>query len=266
MAIVTTDNKHYKNIANKIREKIVETENVFPNEMADKVEEVYQRGMTDGAKSEYDRFWDNIQENGKQMNYRYTFTNWNDRLFYPKYNLNMGTYSEGTFWGNRVLDLVERLKECGVTLDTTSVMDFGSMFAATYTKHIPVISTISATRLGNVFQNSNAVTIDKIIFKTDGSQAISNTFITGCAYLENIIIEGVIGANFNIHESPKLTKESITSIVDALSVTTVNLTLKLSLTAVNNAFETSTGLADGSTSQEWLDLVATKPNWTISLA
>ena len=35
--------------------------------------------------------------------------------------------------------------------------------------------------------------------------------------------------------------------------------------AVNIAFETSAGAGDGSTSAEWLALVATKTNWTISL-
>lgn len=63
----------------------------------------------------------------------------------------------------------------------------------------------------------------------------------------------------------KLSKPSITSIINCLSTTTSGLTVTLSKTAVNNAFETSEGVADGSTSQEWLNLVATKTNWTISL-
>jgi hypothetical protein len=52
MAIVTTDNKHYTNIADKIREKTNGTDIIFPNEMADKVDDVYQKGVADGKKAE----------------------------------------------------------------------------------------------------------------------------------------------------------------------------------------------------------------------
>ena len=70
---------------------------------------------------------------------------------------------------------------------------------------------------------------------------------------------------FDVQWSTELSKESIISIINALSDTTTALTVTLSKTAVNNAFETAKGNADGSTSEEWAALIATKQNWTISL-
>ena len=83
--------------------------------------------------------------------------------------------------------------------------------------------------------------------------------------LENIIFEGEIGKEIDIQHSHKLTKASITSIINALSSTTSGLSVTLSKTAVNTAFETSTGANNGSISTEWSALVATKTNWTINL-
>ena len=60
--------------------------------------------------------------------------------------------------------------------------------------------------------------------------------------------------------STKLNKESITSVINRLSSGANGLTVTLSLTAVNNAFE---GGRDGT---EWQTLIATKPNWTIAYA
>ena len=53
--------------------------------------------------------------------------------------------------------------------------------------------------------------------------------------------------------------------MNILSDTASGKTLTLSLTAVNNAFETSAGAKDGSTSAEWTALVDAKTNWTITL-
>jgi hypothetical protein len=78
-------------------------------------------------------------------------------------------------------------------------------------------------------------------------------------------MSGVIGKDVSFGNSDKLTHDSIASIINTLSATTAGQSVTFSVTAVNNAFETSSGAADGSTSAEWNALVATKSNWTISL-
>lgn len=96
------------------------------------------------------------------------------------------------------------------------------------------------------------------------STVFSSTF-SGCSSLEEVTFCGVIGQNISLSACP-LNAASITNIINVLSETATDKTLTLKLTAVQNAFETSSGAADGNTSEEWLNLAATKSNWTITLA
>jgi hypothetical protein len=81
-----------------------------------------------------------------------------------------------------------------------------------------------------------------------------------------MLVEGVIGCDyFDVSPAKSLDKESITSIIDALSPATSGLTVTLSEAAVQKAFETSPGAADGVDTVEWVELYDTKPNWTIAL-
>jgi hypothetical protein len=81
---------------------------------------------------------------------------------------------------------------------------------------------------------------------------------------EVTFVEGCIKANIDFGYCP-LNKASIVSVLGGLDHGKSGLTLTLRLDAVNKAFETSEGAMDGSTSDEWLALAATKPSWTISL-
>ena len=89
-----------------------------------------------------------------------------------------------------------------------------------------------------------------------------------CSELTHLIFKdgSNIAANINISSATKLVKESIESIIRALWDNASGRTLTLSLTAVKKAFETSSGANNGNTSEEWLALVASKSNWTITLA
>jgi hypothetical protein len=62
-------------------------------------------------------------------------------------------------------------------------------------------------------------------------------------------------SGLNLQWSTKLSKASITSIINCLSSTTSGLSITLSKTAVDNAF----------TAEEWAALENTKHNWTIAL-
>jgi hypothetical protein len=68
--------------------------------------------------------------------------------------------------------------------------------------------------------------------------------------------------------STSLSKESITSIINALSDSTSGFSVTFSKQAVDNAFGyviDDYEWFDGTNSAEWKALVATKPNWTINL-
>jgi hypothetical protein len=221
----------------------------------------YDEGYEAGQKAEYDAFWDLHQENGTRKNYDCLFASWNHNTFYPKYDIKptsaymmFRTYNAVNF-SNFEADIVKRLNECSVALDTSECTNFQYMCMNSFITHIGVIDTRSASTLYQPFSCNRLHTIDKLILQDNGSQTFTSVF-HGAAALENIVIEGVIGQNgFDVRSSTKLSKASIESIMAALSTTTSGLTVTLSKTAVNNAF----------TTEEWAALVSQHTNWTISL-
>jgi hypothetical protein len=258
-------NSDFNGIKNAITAKGVEIANgTATSEYADKVNEVYEAGKQD----EYDRFWDTLQENGTRKRYPYAFGSvWTDSIFKPKYDITP-TSLYGAFMQTSIVDLEECIKNAGIVFDTTNIDSgyLGKCFSES--GFLKVIPEINATKCGiaHAFTSSSKVeTIRKIILNDDGTSRVESAF-TGCSKLKNVVFEGVIGADIAFGSCKLLTKESILSIFSCLSSTASGKTLTLNKTAVNNAFETASGTADGSTSEEWLNLVASKPNWTISLS
>jgi len=200
--------------------------------------EIYNEGHKDGRQAEYDEFWDAYQNYGKRTNYLNAFrgAGWTDITYKPKYPIG----------------------------DNARSVDFGNLFVASLiTDTIVDIRANASDVLGYTFVACYALKTVRKLCVSETTQYIE-TFGSSTA-LENLTIEGTIAQNgFNTSFSP-LNKASLTSIVNALSSTTTGLTVTLRLSAVNSAFETAEGLADGSTSEEWLALAATKSNWTISL-
>ena len=228
-----------------------------------------QKVFEAGEKSEYDRFWDTYQENGNRTNYSYAFSGrgWTDETFKPKYDIAISGVVEDIFSMSQISDVAESLNRAGVTLDiskATSITYF--MAYNNYTVRVPTLNTTSISDLSYfLYSNGLLKIVDEVVLKSDGSQKFSN-YSFRLPALEEIRFSGVIGKNgLNLQWSTNLSHDSIVSIINALSATTSGLTVTLSKTAVNNAFATSEGAGDGSTSQEWLDLIATKSNWTISL-
>ena len=88
---------------------------------------------------------------------------------------------------------------------------------------------------------------------------------TGCIALKEIQIVGTIKLSLDFQDSTLLSKESIKSIVNALSQTTSGLTITFSKTAVNNAFginvDDPTTYPEGS---EYYILRNSKSNWTFN--
>ena len=271
MARKVYEETYIANIAEKIREKTGGDNTYKTSQMPSGIDEVYEKGKQE----EYDAFWDNYQQNGTRKSYAFAFAGmgWTPENFRPKYDIKPKTKAKSMFAqvdNMAGIDLEQTFKDLGITFDTSGVTHsdgFDYFVQNASPSVLPAISTVGINRLIYCFNAaSDLKTIRKLILKADGSQTFNNTF-TGCANLENIEIEGTIGQNgFDIHWSTKLSKASITSIINALSTTTSGLTITLSKTAVNSAFETSEGASDGSTSDEWLALIATKQNWTISLA
>lgn len=221
-------------------------------------------GTDTGGKSYYDAFWDAYQKNGKQTSYKSAFagTCWTTELFKPKYDIipNGTQTSYMMFYQSNIEgDLVELLKASGVTLDTSKVNGWVSYdFSNSKFTRLGKIDYSRANTLASAFSASkNLHTIDELIV---GASTSFNGAFNECPALENLKISGTIGQNgLNFKDSPKLSKASITSVMNALSTTTSGLAVTFSQTAVETAF--------GSTdSAEWTDLKDTRPDWIIVLA
>ena len=259
----------------------LEQNNTNLQQILDAVNELptYDMAYTEGAKSEYDRFWDTFQNYGNRRNYQSGFAGqgWTYETFRPKYDI-IPSYCNGMLSITGIEgDLVELLDDCKIKIDLGNAYRLDGTFSYNlYITHFPEIDVRKSgysAGTENLFSDCQAAeTIDKLILPEEGSVNFGHDTFVRCYKLKNLVIEGKIktitpdwASYFNLHDSTLLSKNSIISVINALSEESSGLTAKFSLNAVSTAFETSAGAADGSTSQEWLALVATKPNWTISL-
>lgn len=279
----------FKVIADRIRARLGTTELIAPNDFANKVDEVYEKGKLDrdadyveynnqleqimystdtGGKSFYDEFWDSIQNpNGSiRTGYDYYFmgNGWNDTNFRPKYDI-CPTDGGGVsvFYRCGVKNLEKCLSDAGVKLDLTKCTNIGEFFANSKIEVLPELSfSPSTTSAWGMFTNcKNLHTVRKL--SVNPKVQIGTNF-SGCTALENIVIEGEIIDNANFQWCTKLKKESIVSIVESLSVNVSGKTLTISTTAVNNMVFPVTSVQSGITYNSWDELISSKTNWTIS--
>lgn len=238
------------------------------------VDEVYNKGGIDGAQSEYDRFWDAYQQNGNRTHYGGAFggTGWTKDTFKPKYPIiPVGTVvCDFMFYNfNRISvsgadDLVDF---ADINIDFSGSKRFANTFQDARIKNL-FVDASNATNMSSAFNAGNGGYIENLTLKVTSKVTTFSSTFAYQKYMKEIRFtdDSEIAVNISFNTSTNLTKESIESIVNALSSSASGKTLTLSLAAVNNAFETSDGAADGSTSTEWTALIATKTNWTISLS
>ena len=265
-------------LADKFRSILGTKEPINGRDFPNKIEEVYRYawndgmgtgynyGIEEGKQAEYDRFWNLYQPNGNNpTGYSGAFSGnrWTNETFTPKYDI-VPDGAQNMFWNSSITDIVAACERQGIKLDFSqnSTGGWGNTFSYAKSTRLGEISAKGA-QLSATFSNASVQTIEKLIVSETTSYGSA---FNGCSKLKNITFEGVIGkSGLNLQHSTLLSKTSIQSVINALSTTTSELSITLSLTAVKNAFETSSGVADGNTSTEWLNLIATKSNWTINL-
>jgi hypothetical protein len=213
-----------------------------------------------GKKAEYDRFWDAFQENGSKTMYASAFAGmgWNAECLKPKYKVVPGAEAVCTrrmfAFCNAFSDSID-FREIEDKFDFSNIIAAPEMFTDAKINHITIdLSNVGV--LSHTFSSPYTFSGCNYLHITlSDKNTFSNTFANNSS-LTDIEIDGVIAANgFDVRWSKRMTKESITSIINALSATTSGLSVTLSAPAVNNAFS----------ADEWATLIATKPNWTISL-
>ena len=217
-----------------------------------------------GMQTEYDRFWDVYQDNGNRTVYTYGFygSGWTNETFKPKYPIKVVGSAANMFDSSKLtqFDFVER----GIELDVSEATNITYLFReCAGIIRVGTIDCASCKNLNRLFYGCGVVTIDNLI--VNENTTYDNLF-QYTRQLVNLTISGTIAQNgFEARYCTKLSKASIENIISCLSATTSDMSITLSQTAVDTAFETEEGLADGSTSTEWATLIATKSNWTISL-
>lgn len=219
-------------------------------------DEVYEAGK----QAEYDAFWDNFQAKGARNEYIGCFggKTWDATTLKPKYDIINAANLSYAFYSNAMaVDLVEYLNNIGRKIEwtTSNKANLNSVFQ--YSKFTRVFAVYSTDQSWySTFANATNLRIIDEVGNFDGGNVtfVSSTF-SQCTALEEIRIRGTMITSTNFQWSTKLTKASITSIINALSPTRSGLTLTLSKTAKESAF----------TTDEWEALIATKSNWSISL-
>ena len=233
-----------------------------------RAESDYNRAYEAGRQEKNCSLMTAFQQGGERVSYVDAFSTqyWTDEVFRPIFNMNV-TSGIRMFKQCSITDLKGILERQGVVLDTSACGNLYEFMSGSTITRTPAIDASLCPTLTQTFYNClYLVSIEKLIVSADGSTTFDNTFYN-CKELVHLVIEGVVGGKgIHLKWSVKLDKVSITSVINALSTTTTGLTVTFSKTAVDTAFATTEGGADGSTSAEWLALVATRSNWTIALA
>ena len=269
------------NIADAMRMWTGKENKITPDEMPQEVDSVFNAGADigyntgydhgkrdgseEGARDEYERFWDSFQNEVLPGNcdFRYAGAGWNKTTLKPNHDIKP---KSATSMFRRCLydgDLVELAEQQRIEIDFSECEAMTYAFYECSVARLGVIDCTAAAALTGTFGYLNGChTIDLI--KVHSENTFSATF--RCPALVEVRFEGVIGQNgFDIHWSTGLSKASLESIVNAAS-TSASITITLPRGAVQREFETSAGANDGNTSQEWKDLVATRPTVTFALS
>ena len=233
--------------------------------IAENEQKVYEAGKQAGQ----NEIWDYATNYGEKTDYSGVFSSWGMEYFHPNRKIIPTSANSGssTFNGCKKLKKIEATyfdfsqKERGTSNQQGYYFTF---YNCSVLEEIEDIGMQADYGYYTTFGGCPKLhTIAKI--RADEQTIFSNTFAYAYA-LTNVEFEGVIGKAISLQHSTKLSKASITSLINTLSTTTSGMSVTFSKTAVNKAFETSQGAKDGADSDEWKTLIATKSNWTISLS
>ena len=144
-----------------------------------------------GGDSHYDTFWDTYQKNGAAFNYSYAFAGngWTDAIYNPKYEIYSISNAVGMFMYNGSITTTK----VPITTDAEN-QNCTSIFVGAYA--LKTIPSIKVTEKCRTFQS----------------------WFNECYALEeiNFTQDSVIKANIAFQNSPKLTNQSVQSLINVL--------------------------------------------------
>ena len=199
-------------LAAKFRAKLGTSGTINPQDFESKVDAVFEAGK----KSEYDAFWDAYQSNGTRTDYYHAFAGkgWTQTNLKPKY-VARPSDARAMFASNTAI----------TDLTLMGKFDFSEVTAITDCMAWSSVTKVPSINLSNARSSPNAiakakslVTVENLIFPTSPFTVKCSDSFYLCDALENITITGTIqNTGFDLHWSTKLTIESVTSILTALS-------------------------------------------------
>ena len=233
---------------------------------------VYDKGVSDGKKSEYDEFWDSVQDYGNRVAYDYVFNRWNCKYIRPKYKVIPKAGQNGAYRYLHMFSFNPSLKKIEKEYFDLSQYESpngytsgpsGNYYMFAECSNLEEIEDVGMKPYYYYATFVNCTKLHTIeVVRSNENTIFETATFKGCTALENIKIEGVIAKNISFYQSPNLSKTSIESIINHLSDTT-GATLTLKAEAINNAF-------GGAYATDWIELITPKSNqynglWTISL-
>lgn len=194
--------------------------------------------------------------NKSAFTYGFAGKGWNDETFTPFTDIIMpsGKNAGNVFAYSGVTDLKGILESYGTRLDCKNALTTSGFFQYSLVTKVPEITLKTASSIQGMFSNATSlVSIDSLTFPENCTT--TNAF-QNCTSLTEIRIGSNIGNTIDFHWSP-LSKESVESIVSALSDSASGMTVTFNKTQIDKLNGNSTWLAD---------LKATKTNWTFALS
>lgn len=233
-----------------------------------------EEGKVRGEADKLREMWDYLQCGGTRSNYEGAFYGMEiaKENFEPLYDIAPEGSVDSMFLyfnmkNGNTMSMADIEGKCGIKFDFSKATgQFSRTFCACGFTHLNVIDLKGATNLDRTFYGGYVTTPDLkikrierlILYETN--VFVNNPFGYNNA-MEYIGFEGVIAQNgLDISSCVILDKESHKKLINTLSEATSGLSVTVSQTAVNKAFE------GGSSSAEWRALINSKPNWTIKLA
>lgn len=205
--------------------------------VAENREKLYEAGKN----AENDAFWDEITQKGERTVYFQGFAYWGSEYIRPNRKIII-TSSNGmsqTFMHSPNLKKVEKdyFDASQKPIGTRNEYSYNyTFYNCVVLEEIEDIGLQAEFNYNYTFASCHSLhTIAKI--RTDENTLFTESFIR-CDVLENIVFEGFIGTNLDMRYSPKLTHDSLMSIINALkdySADTSGTTRKLTIGSANIA-------------------------------
>lgn len=174
-------------------------------------------GIAEGKQAEYDKFWDEYQQDGKRTAYVNGFTvGFSDENFFPKYDI-VAKSANSMFSSTRITDLKQRLIDCGVSLDTSGAPQLYTSFNNTTLTHIPEVGGTNVTNIQNCFNSSLILqSVDKLILSPTANCSCTLAFNQLRSLVEIRFGENISPVDLNLQWSP-LSHDSLMSLINALA-------------------------------------------------